>query len=111
MLLDNPGRFLAMVLLMLQLGGSGGTFPMEVTNGFYNAIHPYLPMSYSIYGFRDAISSGFTNNFYIYSTLILVIFLVVSLVLLWLSMQWLQNRHLQGISQLDDNQKLQDVEH
>ena len=53
MTFDNPGRFVAMVLLMLQLGGSGGTFPMEVTMKFYNVIHWYLPMTYSILGLRD----------------------------------------------------------
>lgn len=55
---DNPGRFVAMILLMLQLGGSGGTFPMEVTNHFYNVIHPFLPLTYSILSFRQAITSG-----------------------------------------------------
>ncbi|OEY82555.1 hypothetical protein NT95_06100 [Oenococcus kitaharae] len=110
MLLDNPGRFIAMVLLMLQLGGSGGTFPMEITNSFYNAIHPYLPMSYSIYGFREAITSGFTTSFYNGSMLVLLLFLAGALVLLWLSMQWLQRHHLQGRSQLDQNQKLQEIE-
>ncbi|WP_235500817.1 YhgE/Pip domain-containing protein, partial [Lacticaseibacillus zeae] len=58
MAFDNPGRFVAMVGLMLQLGGSGGTFPMEITNQFYNIIHPFLPMSYSIMNFRNAITSG-----------------------------------------------------
>ncbi|WP_239256155.1 YhgE/Pip domain-containing protein [Listeria ilorinensis] len=67
----NPGRFIAMVLLVLQLGGAGGTFPMPLTNSFFNAIHPYLPMSYSVYGFRQAISSGLGNTVYVHSALIL----------------------------------------
>ncbi|WP_099223451.1 YhgE/Pip domain-containing protein [Listeria costaricensis] len=67
----NPGRFIAMVLLVLQLGGAGGTFPMPLTNSFFNAIHPFLPMSYSVYGFRQAISSGLGNTVYLHSALIL----------------------------------------
>jgi len=110
MLLDNPGRFIAMVLLMLQLGGSGGTFPMEITNGFYNAIHPFLPMTYSILGLRNAITSGISGSTIATSIGFLIAVILISLVLLWLSMQFLQRRHLMGVSQLDDNQKLQEVE-
>ncbi|WP_125706145.1 YhgE/Pip domain-containing protein [Lacticaseibacillus daqingensis] len=110
MWLDNPGRFVAMVLLMLQLGGAGGTFPMEITNGFYNAIHPFLPMSYSIMGFRQALTSGIASGTVNGAIGFLLGVIVVSLALLWVVMQWLQKKHLMGVSQLDDNQKLQAVE-
>jgi len=110
MAFDNPGRFVAMVLLMLQLGGSGGTFPMEITNSFYNAIHPYIPMTYSILGFRQAITSGLGSGQIWSSTGVLVGILVVSLLLLWWIMQILQRIHLSGVSQLDENQKLQKLE-
>lgn len=111
MLLDNPGRFVAMVLLMLQLGGSGGTFPMEVTNHFFNVVHPFLPMTYSILGFRQAITSGMGGGSMIgQAVLILGAFAVISIICLYPTMQWLQKKHLMGVSQLDDNQKLQAVE-
>lgn len=110
MAFDNPGRFVAMIMLMLQLGGAGGTFPLEITNGFYNAIHPFLPMSYSVLGFRQAITSGIYSGSVANCFAFLIGFALVSLVLLWVAMQILQKRHLMGISQLDDNQKLQDVE-
>ncbi|MCT4486775.1 YhgE/Pip family protein [Levilactobacillus parabrevis] len=109
MLLDNPGRFIAMVLLMLQLGGSGGTFPMEVTNHFYNVVHPFLPMTYSILGFRQAITSGMSGMVG-QALWVLALFTILGLALLWPTMVWLQKKHLMGISQLDDNQKLQAVE-
>ncbi|HJE86758.1 MAG TPA: YhgE/Pip family protein, partial [Levilactobacillus hammesii] len=109
MLLDNPGRFIAMVLLMLQLGGSGGTFPMEVTNHFYNVVHPFLPMTYSILGFRQAITSGMSGMVG-QALWVLALFTILGLALLWPTMAWLQKKHLMGISQLDDNQKLQAVE-
>lgn len=110
MAFDNPGRFVAMVLLMLQLGGSGGTFPMEVTNSFFNAIHPWLPMSYSIMGFRQALTSGIGNGIIWQATAVLLVFAIVGLICLFLSMIVLQKMHWQGKSQLDNNQKLQDVE-
>jgi len=109
MLLDNPGRFIAMVLLMLQLGGSGGTFPMEVTNHFYNVVHPFLPMTYSILGFREAITSGMAGEVG-QAIWVLTLFTILALALLWPTMVWLQKKHLMGKSQLDDNQKLQEVE-
>ncbi|MGX6428107.1 YhgE/Pip family protein [Levilactobacillus yonginensis] len=109
MLLDNPGRFIAMVLLMLQLGGSGGTFPMEVTNHFYNVVHPFLPMTYSILGFRQAITSGMSGMVG-QAVWVLILFTILALALLWPTMIWLQKKHLMGISQLDNNQELQAVE-
>ena len=110
MWLDNPGRFIAMVLLMLQLGGSGGTFPMEITNHFYNVIHPFLPMTHSILGFRQAITSGIASGTVGYGIFYMILVAVISLGLLWLVMHRLQKKGLMGISQLDDNQKLQAVE-
>ncbi|MGO2083451.1 YhgE/Pip family protein [Vagococcus sp.] len=110
MTFDNPGRFIAMILLVLQLGGAGGTFPMPLTNGFFNAIHPYLPMSYSIYGLREAISGGIGQSMFNKSTIILVVTFIVFVILLRLSMAWLQKRHEEGISELDDNQMLQELE-
>ncbi|MGY5340603.1 YhgE/Pip family protein, partial [Levilactobacillus spicheri] len=110
MLLDNPGRFIAMVLLMLQLGGSGGTFPMEVTNHFYNVVHPFLPMTYSILGFRQAITDGMGSGVEWQAVGVLALFVAISLALLFPTMHWLQKKHLMGVSQLDDNQKLQAVE-
>ncbi len=83
MTFDNPGRFVAMVLLMLQLGGSGGTFPMQVTMKFYNVIHWYLPMTYSILGLRQSISSGIGAHYALFCNLVLLgIALVFNLLLL-----------------------------
>lgn len=87
MTFDNPGRFVAMVLLMLQLGGSGGTFPMEVTMKFYNVIHWYLPMTYSILGLRDSISGGLGIHYTLFCNLVLLGIAVVFNLLLLLTMK------------------------
>ena len=76
--LDNPGRFLAMVLLVLQLGSSEGTFPIQTANGFFQAINPLVPMTYSIRALRQAISGGLDNTFYGVSMWVLVGFLLVA---------------------------------
>ncbi|MFD9123740.1 YhgE/Pip family protein [Kitasatospora sp. NPDC059571] len=52
------GRLLALALLMLQLTSAGGTYPVETSPGFFNAIHPYLPMTYVVAGLRRLISGG-----------------------------------------------------
>ena len=76
--LDNPGRFLAMVLLVLQLGSSEGTFPIQTANGFFQAINPLVPMTYSIRALRQAISGGLDSAFYGGSMWVLVGFLLVA---------------------------------
>lgn len=74
---NNPGRFFAMVLLVLQLGGSGGTFPLQLSDKFFQIINPYLPMTYSIMGLRQAISSGLGSNIFWSSFIILMAVAVV----------------------------------
>ena len=76
--LDNPGRFLAMVLLVLQWGSSEGTFPIQTANGFFQAINPLVPMTYSIRALRQAISGELDNAFYGGSMWVLVGFLLVA---------------------------------
>ena len=56
--LDQPGRFLVLLIMIFQLASSAGTFPLELLPGWAKALHPWLPMTYSIIGFRDVISSG-----------------------------------------------------
>lgn len=105
---DNPGRFIAVLLLVVQLGSAGGVFPMEITSHFYNVVHPYIPMTYSIYGLRQAISTGLGTHTYVQSLTILLVLVVALLALLRLSMQILFKRGLVGYSQLHNTQKLLD---
>lgn len=83
---DNVGRFIAMLLLIVQLGGSGGTFPMPLTNRFFMAIHPFLPMSYSVYGFRQAISDGLGQGVYRESLILMSVMTLLFSGLLYFSM-------------------------
>ena len=76
--LDNPGRFLAMVLLVLQLGSSEGTFPIQTANSFFQAVNPLVPMTYSIRALRQAISGGLGSSFYSDSMWVLAGFLLAA---------------------------------
>ena len=80
--LDNPGRFLAMILLVLQLGSSEGTFPIQTANGFFQAVNPLVPMTYSIRALRQAILGGLNNSFYTDSMWVLAGFLLAANVLM-----------------------------
>ncbi|MCX5201765.1 YhgE/Pip domain-containing protein [Streptomyces sp. NBC_00237] len=52
------GRILVLAVLMLQLTSAGGTYPVQTSPGFFNAIHPFLPMTYVVEGLRRLISGG-----------------------------------------------------
>lgn len=63
--LGTPGSAVLLVLLILQLASTGGTYPAEVLPGFFQALHPFMPMSYSIEAFRNAISGGPDQRFWV----------------------------------------------
>lgn len=52
------GRILVLAVLMLQLTSAGGTYPVQTSPGFFNAIHPFLPMSYIVESLRRLITGG-----------------------------------------------------
>lgn len=56
--LGPAGRIMSLVLLMLQLTSSGGTYPVETTPGFFQAVHPLLPMTYVVNALRHTIDGG-----------------------------------------------------
>lgn len=54
-LLGNVGKAVCIILLVLQLGSSGGTFPIQMTSGFFQALYPKVPFTYSIGLLREAV--------------------------------------------------------
>jgi putative membrane protein len=60
--LGPAGRILALALLMLQLTSSGGTYPVQTSPDFFQAIHPLLPMTYVVAALRHAIDGGFSGT-------------------------------------------------
>lgn len=73
--LQDGGKFLGIVLLMLQLTSASGTYPVQTSPAFFQKINPYLPMTYAVRGLREIISGGNTHNT-IVATLILCAFLI-----------------------------------
>ncbi len=54
----KAGAFVSMVLLVLQLSVAAGTYPIELSNKFYEWLHPLVPMTYSVNGLRETIMIG-----------------------------------------------------
>ncbi|PKZ60380.1 YhgE/Pip domain-containing protein [Gardnerella leopoldii] len=73
-----PGRIVAIVLLMLQITSSAGTFPVQMTPAFFRAVHPYLPMTYSIMGLRQAMA-GKNSGEIVFGIEMLVLFGVIAI--------------------------------
>ncbi|WP_026671813.1 YhgE/Pip domain-containing protein [Alkalihalobacterium bogoriense] len=57
-LFKDPGRFIAIVILILQLTTSAGTFPLELIPNALQWFHHWLPMTYTVWGYKAIISSG-----------------------------------------------------
>ncbi len=75
------GRVVSLVLLMLQLSSSGGTYPVETTPSFFSAIHPYMPATYVVNGLRALMGGGVDGRFWValaFMTGLLMISLAVS---------------------------------
>ena len=69
------GAFFSLILLLLQLASSAGTYPLALTNDFFRAINPWLPMSYSVSGLRQTISmTGNIHHQIIFLAVILALF-------------------------------------
>lgn len=55
-LFNNVGKALSIVLLVLQLAGAGGTYPVVLLPKFFQIINPFLPFTYAIEMVREAVA-------------------------------------------------------
>jgi putative membrane protein len=60
--LGDAGRLPAVVLLILQLAAAGGIYPVELSGRFYEAIHPYLPLTALVNAFRATMFGSFDGT-------------------------------------------------
>ncbi|MGO5072594.1 YhgE/Pip family protein [Clostridium sporogenes] len=76
----NVGKALGVILLVLQISASGGTFPIEVTPGFFQRINPLLPFTYAVSGMREAVG-GVIEGILLIDIVILLIYFTLSILL------------------------------
>ena len=72
------GKALGVVLVILQIPGSAGTYPIEMTPAFFQRLHPLLPFTYGISAMRECIAGMYGANIWKYLG-ILAIFFPISL--------------------------------
>ena len=76
----NVGKGISVVLMVLQISSSGGTFPIQVTPPFFQHINPWLPFTYAVQLLREAVG-GMTWHAAARDLIILLIFFAGSLLL------------------------------
>ncbi|EPY2302182.1 YhgE/Pip family protein [Clostridium sporogenes] len=76
----NVGKALGVILLVLQISASGGTFPIEVTPGFFQKINPLLPFTYAISGMRETVG-GVIEGILLRDIVMLLIYFTLSILL------------------------------
>lgn len=59
------GKAVGVIMLVVQIGGSGGTFPIDVTPDFFISINPYIPFTFVIEAMRECICGTYGNNYWI----------------------------------------------
>ena len=78
------GKFVALIILVLQLAASGGTFPIETVTKGFRFLNPILPMTYTVKLIKETIvsieSSLLLQNLLIVG-LIFVVFFIVNIVI------------------------------
>ena len=72
------GKAVSVILVILQIPGSAGTYPIEMTPGFFQAIHPLLPFTYGINAMIEAIA-GTYGHYYVKNLVILLIYVPIAL--------------------------------
>lgn len=80
---DNRyGSFLSLVMLLLQVGSAGGSYPIELSPKFFQVVHPYMPMTYIVTGLRQTISmTGSIGTQVGVLSAFLVVFMVLGLII------------------------------
>lgn len=76
----NVGKALGVILLVLQISASGGTFPIEVTPPFFQKLNPLLPFTYAISSMREAVAGVMWDTVW-YNTFILISYFVIAILI------------------------------
>ena len=61
----DVGKSVGIIFLVIQIGGSGGTFPIDVTPQFFRTLNPYLPFTFVIEAMRECICGTYANDYWI----------------------------------------------
>lgn len=87
------GKAFAVIVMILQIAGSSGTYPIEILPNFYQKLYIYFPFPYAINAMRETIGGMYENDFWKYMGQ-LGIFVIVALVIgLWVRLPFIRVNH------------------
>ncbi|HAM81395.1 YhgE/Pip family protein [Ornithinibacillus bavariensis] len=98
---NNPGRFVAIIILILQLTSSAGTFPLEVIPKAVQWFNPLLPMTYSVQGFKAVISNG-DYGFMWHNAGILFAYIAGSIIITTIYFVWKHKKQFKNENSLNE---------
>ena len=73
------GQALSIILLVLQVAGSGGTFPIELLPQMFQVLQPFMPFAPAMNAVRETVG-GFYQYDYLFSLLVLLVFFIIALI-------------------------------
>ena len=73
---SDVGKFIALIILVLQLAAAGGTFPIETVTKGFRWIHEYLPMTYTVKLLKEVLMN-FENNLFTKNLIVVVLMFIV----------------------------------
>ncbi|WP_066068387.1 YhgE/Pip domain-containing protein [Neobacillus soli] len=88
----DAGRFIAIIVLILQLTTSAGTFPLELIPNFLQHFNAFLPMTYSVQGFKAVISSG--DYSFMWQNIIILLSFFAAFALVTIAYFTMRHRHV-----------------
>ena len=74
------GKLIAILLLVFQISGTGGIYPIEIMNPIFQTLYPYFPMTYAINILRETILGLLWSN-YIPSFVVLLVIVIATVIL------------------------------
>jgi putative membrane protein len=100
--LGNAGKSLAIIILVLQITATAGIYPVQLLPPFFQAIHPYLPLTYAIGALREVIGGVLWSSYW-YNILILAIFPALTFVITLIIKEKLNKRSQWSEKKLGDS--------
>lgn len=73
--LENVGLAAGVIILVLQVAGSGGTYPVEVLPKVFRVIYPFMPFRYSMDAMRECIAGSYGNTYAKYMGILFLFFI------------------------------------
>lgn len=79
-LFGNIGKAVAIILMVIQIAGSGGSYPIQVDPKFFRVLQPFFPFTYGLGGFREAIAGPLISSV-VFDIVMLLVFAAIALII------------------------------